>query len=56
MPLLALNGRKRVAIEEVCPQIEAARHPSCRDAGNQVVVIAATGGRRFTFRSGRVKA
>ena len=41
MPLLPPNGRRRVVIEEVNPQIDAGRHPICRVAGDEVVVTAA---------------
>lgn len=41
MPLPPLNGRRRVVIEDVHPQIAAGRHPVCRIAGDEVVVTAA---------------
>jgi len=41
MPLKPSNGRRRVVIEDVNPQIDAGRHPVCRVAGDEVVVTAA---------------
>jgi starch synthase (maltosyl-transferring) len=41
MPLLPPDGRRRVVIEDVNPQIDAGRHPVCRVAGDEVVVTAA---------------
>jgi starch synthase (maltosyl-transferring) len=41
MPLKPPNGRRRVVIEDVSPQIDAGRHPICRVAGYEVVVTAA---------------
>lgn len=41
MPLLPPNGRRRVVIEDVNPQIDAGRHPVCRVAGDEVIVTAA---------------
>jgi len=41
MPLKPSNGRRRVVIEYVNPQIDAGRHPVCRVAGDEVVVTAA---------------
>ncbi len=35
------NGRNRVVIEEIQPQVDAGRHPVCRVAGDEVVVTAA---------------
>ncbi len=35
------NGRNRVVIEEITPQVDAGRHPACRIAGDTVVVTAA---------------
>jgi starch synthase (maltosyl-transferring) len=35
------NGRNRVVIEEITPQVDAGRHPVCRILGDQVVVTAA---------------
>ena len=40
MPLPPPNGRRRVLIEDVYPQIDAGRHPVCRVAGDEVVVTA----------------
>ena len=41
MPLKPPNGRRRVVIEDVNPQIDAGRHQICRVAGDEVVVTAA---------------
>jgi starch synthase (maltosyl-transferring) len=35
------NGRNRVVIEEIAPQVDAGRHPACRILGDEVVVTAA---------------
>ncbi len=35
------NGRSRVVIEEITPQIDGGRHPVCRVTGDEVVVSAA---------------
>jgi starch synthase (maltosyl-transferring) len=35
------TGRNRVVIEEITPQVDAARHPICRVVGDEVVVTAA---------------
>jgi starch synthase (maltosyl-transferring) len=35
------NGRNRVVIEEINPQVDAGRHPVCRIAGDEIVVTAA---------------
>jgi starch synthase (maltosyl-transferring) len=36
-----VNGRSRVVIEEVAPQVDAGRHPVCRIIGDDVEVTAA---------------
>jgi len=41
MPLTPSNGRRRVVIEDVYPQIDAGRHPICRIVGDEVAVTAA---------------
>jgi len=41
MPLPPPNGRRRVVIEDVNPQLDMGRHPVCRVAGDEVVVTAA---------------
>lgn len=41
MPLTPPNGRRRVVIEDVNPQIDAGRHRVCRVAGDDVIVTAA---------------
>ncbi len=41
MPLLPLNGRRRVVIEEVSPQIDAGSRPVCRVVGDEIIVTAA---------------
>ncbi|MGB7743084.1 MAG: alpha-1,4-glucan--maltose-1-phosphate maltosyltransferase [Terracidiphilus sp.] len=41
MPLKPTNGRRRVVIEDVNPQVDAGRHQICRVAGDDVVVTAA---------------
>jgi starch synthase (maltosyl-transferring) len=41
MPLLPPNGRRRVVIEDVSPQLDGGRHPIRRIAGDEVVVTAA---------------
>jgi starch synthase (maltosyl-transferring) len=41
MPLKPPNGRRRVVIEEVDPQIDAGRHPICRVVGDEIAVTAA---------------
>jgi len=41
MPLLPPNGRRRVVIEDVNPQLDEGRHTVCRVAGDEVVVTAA---------------
>ena len=41
MPLPPSNGRRRVVIEDVYPQIDAGRHPVCRIVGDEVDVTAA---------------
>jgi starch synthase (maltosyl-transferring) len=40
MPLFPPNGRRRVVIEDVNPQIDAGRHRVCRVAGDEVAVTA----------------
>jgi len=35
------NGRNRVVIEEIVPQVDSGRHPVCRVVGDQVAVTAA---------------
>lgn len=35
------NGRNRVVIEEIKPQVDSGRHPVCRVVGDEVVVTAA---------------
>jgi starch synthase (maltosyl-transferring) len=35
------NGRSRVVIEEINPQVDCGRHPVCRTIGDEVVVTAA---------------
>jgi starch synthase (maltosyl-transferring) len=35
------NGRNRVVIEEITPQVDGGRHPACRIVGDEVVVTAA---------------
>jgi hypothetical protein len=56
MPLPPPNGRRRVGLGDVYPQIDAGRHHLWRVAADEVVVAAATGGWRFTLLSRRVKA
>src|SRR4051795_13482591 len=34
------NGRNRVIIEAITPQVDSGRHPVCRIAGDEVVVTA----------------
>ena len=34
------NGRNRVVIEEINPQVDGGRHPVCRIVGDEVVVTA----------------
>jgi starch synthase (maltosyl-transferring) len=41
MPLPPPNGRRRVVIEDVSPQIDSGRHHICRVAGDEVAVTAA---------------
>jgi starch synthase (maltosyl-transferring) len=41
MPLPPANGRRRVVIEDVNPQVDAGRHPVCRVAGDPLIVTAA---------------
>src|ERR1700679_943657 len=41
MPLPPANGRKRVVIEDLNPEIDAARHPVCRVIGDRFSVTAA---------------
>src|ERR1700722_9285688 len=41
MPLPPANGRRRVVIEDVSPQIDAGRHPVCRVIGDRLIVTAA---------------
>ena len=41
MPLKPPNGRRRVVIEDVNPQIDGGRHQICLVAGDEVVVTAA---------------
>ena len=41
MPLPPPDGRRRVVIEDVNPQIDAGRHRICRVVGDEVVVSAA---------------
>ncbi len=41
MPLKPSNGRRRVVIEDVNPQVDAGRHPVSRVAGEEVAVTAA---------------
>src|SRR5580698_7337443 len=41
MPLPPVDGRRRVVIEDVSPQIDAGRHPVRRVAGDEVAVTAA---------------
>ena len=41
MPLLPPNGRRRVVIEDVNPQIEGGRLSVCRVVGDEVAVTAA---------------
>ena len=36
-----VNGRRRVVIEDVSPQIDAGRHPVCRVVGDRLIVTAA---------------
>src|SRR5580698_11104368 len=35
------QGRNRVVIEAISPQVDAGRHPACRILGDEVVVTAA---------------
>jgi starch synthase (maltosyl-transferring) len=35
------NGRSRVVIEEITPQVDAGRHPVCRVVGDEIAVTAA---------------
>ena len=41
MPLPPANGRRRVVIEDVSPQIDAGRHPVSRVTGDRFIVTAA---------------
>jgi len=41
MPLPPANGRRRVVIEDVSPQIDAGRHPVYRVVGDRLIVMAA---------------
>ena len=41
MPLPPANGRRRVVIEDINPEIDAGRHPICRVIGDRLIVTAA---------------